>query len=62
MITSKLSLRQKQQEFVAELETVAGSLAIWAKEKFEEDDWSIADVKFALKNAARICDGMLTKF
>lgn len=46
--------RSKQRMFVRELETVSGSLAIWAQERFL-NDWSIEDVKLQIKEAMKVC-------
>lgn len=41
--------------FVRELETVSSSLSTWAQNRLTKDDWSIEDVKTAIKAAMTVC-------
>ena len=48
--------RSKKRMFLRDLERASVALAFWAQQRFEYDDWSIADVKLHIKNAMKICE------
>ncbi len=45
--------RSDRRVFIRKLETVSADIAMWAQSKFDQD-WSVEDVKIALRNAAEI--------
>lgn len=48
--------RDQKHLFIKELETVSTSLAQWAQYRLFAEDWSIEDVKVAIRNAMKVCE------
>ena len=48
--------RSDKRRFISELESVSGSLAVWAQERLHKDGWSVEDCKTHLRNVMKIVE------
>lgn len=48
--------RSKQRIFISEISSASGALAVWVQDKLFVDNWSIDDVKIAIKSAMKVCE------